>query len=63
MEFTLKTAFDSSDPKVAELGPASFSVEQDIDKVVDKVKKFVEDYNKLVQSPVSYTHLDVYKRQ
>ncbi|KKI50500.1 flagellar filament capping protein FliD [Christensenella hongkongensis] len=50
MEFTLKTAFDSSDPKVAELGPASFSVEQDIDKVVDKVKKFVEDYNKLVQS-------------
>lgn len=49
IQFTLKTAFDAENNS-ENLGPANFSVEQDIDKVVDKVKAFVKDYNALTQS-------------
>lgn len=49
MQFTLKTDFDA-DNTPDNIGPANFSVDQDIDKVVEKVKAFVVDYNKLTQS-------------
>ncbi len=49
IQFDLKVAFDSTDP-AKDLEALSFTVDQDIDKVVDKVKKFVEEYNKLTQS-------------
>lgn len=54
MQFTLKVAFDSENNS-ENLGPANFSIEQDVGKVVDKVKAFVKDYNTLTQALYAMT--------
>ncbi len=54
IEITLKEAFEADNNR-DKLGPANFSVEQDVDSVVAKVKQFVTDYNKLVQSLYTLT--------
>ncbi len=54
IQITLKEAFDAADNR-DNLGPANFTVDQDIDSVVEKMKAFVVDYNKLVSSLYSMT--------
>lgn len=44
MEITLKLAFEATTVN----DEITFSIEQDVDNVVNKVKKFVEEYNKVV---------------
>jgi flagellar hook-associated protein 2 len=48
MQFDLKASFDSTDPESTQEA-ISFSVSQDIDGVVEKVKAFIEEYNSIVE--------------
>jgi flagellar hook-associated protein 2 len=48
MKFDLKASFDSTDPENGQQA-ISFSVSQDIDGVVQKVKDFISEYNSLVK--------------
>ena len=54
IQFTLKADFDAENNR-DDLGPATFTVEQDIDKVVEKVTQFVSEYNKLTQELYALT--------
>lgn len=54
IQITLKEAFDAANNR-DNLGPAKFTVDQDIDSVVEKMKAFVIDYNKLVSALHSMT--------
>lgn len=54
IQITLKEAFDADNNR-DKLGPASFTVDQDVDSVVDKMTQFVSDYNKLVSALYSMT--------
>lgn len=54
IQFTLKADFDAENNR-DNLGPATFTVEQDIDQVVEKVTQFVSEYNKLTQELYALT--------
>ncbi len=55
ISFTLKEDFDAAD-NAQNLSAAKFSVEQNVDDVVDKVEAFVLEYNELVQSIYEMTN-------